>query len=113
MFARQLAAHFDADFIDVAVGDGAVGPREINVFKNAEGAALCSGKAWMLRGPFLVDDDDFARLDVAHKFGVDQVKRAGFAGQHPGVATLPRQSGRKPKGSRTPINSCSVMMTRE
>ena len=42
MFARELAAHFHADFIDVAVGDGAVGPREIDVFKNAEGAAFCA-----------------------------------------------------------------------
>ena len=44
MFARQLAAHFHADFINVAVGDGAVRPREIDVFKNAKRAALLLGK---------------------------------------------------------------------
>ncbi|HAM41516.1 MAG TPA: hypothetical protein DCP69_09310, partial [Candidatus Omnitrophica bacterium] len=28
------------------------------------------------------DDDDFARLHVAHKFGADEIQRAGFRGQH-------------------------------
>ena len=40
----------------------------------------------MLRQPVLVDDDDLARLDVADELGVDQIQRAGFAGEHPGVA---------------------------
>ena len=39
----------------------------------------------MLRDAILVDDDDFAGLDVADKFGVDQIERAGFAGEHPGI----------------------------
>ena len=36
----------------------------------------------------LVDDDDLARLDVADELGVDQIQRAGFAGEHPGVVHL-------------------------
>ena len=30
----------------------------------------------MLRNALLVDDDNFARLDVAHELGVNQIKRA-------------------------------------
>jgi hypothetical protein len=36
----------------------------------------------------LIDDDDFARLDVAHKLRVNQIQRAGFAGDHPGAVNL-------------------------
>src|SRR5438093_1161594 len=83
-FAGELAAHFDADFIDVAIGDGAVGPREIDVFEDAEGAAVVAGKGLDAIEAVLVDDDDFARLDIADELGVDEVEGAGFAGQDPG-----------------------------
>ncbi len=46
----------------------------------------------------LVDDDDFARLDVADEFGVDQVQRARFAGQHPGVVQA--ADAQRPKAVR-------------
>ena len=35
VFARELAAHFLADVIDGVPVNHAVGPREINIFKNA------------------------------------------------------------------------------
>jgi len=89
MFARELTAHFHADFIHVAVGDGAVGPREIDVFKNAKRAALMLGERLNALQAVLVDDHDLARLDVADKLGVDQIERARFTRKHPGIADLP------------------------
>ncbi len=35
-----------------------------------------------------VNDDNLARFDVAYKIGVDEVERAGFAGQNVGIAQL-------------------------
>ncbi len=87
-FARELPAHLDAHLVDVAVGDGAVGPGEIDVFEDAERAALVLGKGLHAGQAVLVDDHDLARLDVADELGVDQVQGAGFAGQHPGVVEL-------------------------
>ena len=53
MFARELAAHFHADFIDVAVRDGAVrAARNKRIQKCRTRARCCSGKAWMLVSPF-------------------------------------------------------------
>ena len=45
-----------------------------------------------------VDDDNFTRLNVAHQFGVDQIQRAGFTGQHPGAIDFPNAQGTKPMG---------------
>jgi hypothetical protein len=86
MFARELAAHFHPRLIDVPVGDGAVGPGEIDIFENAERAARLLGKCLNAFQAVLVDDNDFARLDVADEPGVNQVERAGLAGEHPAVA---------------------------
>ena len=36
----------------------------------------------------VVDDHDLAGFDVADEVGADDVQRAGFAGEHPGVAAL-------------------------
>ncbi len=36
----------------------------------------------------LVDDDDLARLHVAHELGVDQIQRAGLARKHPAIVQL-------------------------
>ncbi len=85
VFARELAAHFLAHVIDAAPGNGAVRPREIDVFKNAEGAALVCGKRLQAGQPFFVDDDDFARLHVADELGLNLVEGHRFAGQHPRV----------------------------
>ena len=95
MFARELAAHFLADFVDVVAVDDAVGPREIDVFKNAERALLVRGKRLDAGQPFFVDDDDFARLHVADEFGVNQIERGGLAGKH--IRTV----GRAADGQRT------------
>ena len=37
---------------------------------------------------FIVDDNDFAILDLADKFCADEIKRAGFRGQNPAAADL-------------------------
>jgi hypothetical protein len=52
--------------------------------------------------------------NIADELRVDQIKRRRLAGEHPAaVRRLPMESGRKPCGSRAPINSFSVMMTSE
>ena len=97
-FAGELAAHVHADFIDVAVGDVAVRAGEIDVFKDAEGAALLFGKGLEALKALLVDDDNLAWLDVADKFGVDQVERAGFAGKDVGIAEFAYAEGAETEG---------------
>ena len=101
-FSRaSCAAHFDADLVNVAIGDVAVGTREINVFENAKRAALvCSGKAWMLRKPFLSMMTISPGSHVADEFGVDQIEGAGFAGQDPGVTDLADGERAKPDRDR-------------
>lgn len=59
VLARQLPPHLDADAIDVAVGDRAVGPGEVNVFEDTEGAALVRGKGLHALQAVLIDDDNF------------------------------------------------------
>lgn len=98
VLAGELAAHFDADFVNVPIGNGAVRAREINVFENAEGAAFMFGKCLDAGEAFLVDDDDFAGFDVADEFGVDQIQRAGFAGEDPGIVNLADAQGAEAVG---------------
>src|SRR5204863_4563760 len=85
---RKLPSHFDPDFRDIAIGNGAVGPREIDVFENAEGPPLMFWKGLQAREPVPIDDHDFAGLDVANKFGVNQIQGASLAGEYPGVTEL-------------------------
>ena len=43
--------------------------------------------------PLLVDGDDFARLDVAHELGADDVEGAGLAAEHVALAQPPNREG--------------------
>ncbi len=95
MFTRELAAHFFADFINAVAVDDAVGPGEIDVFKNAERVLFVRGKSLDAGQPLVVDDNDFTRFHVADEFGVNQVERGGFAGKH--ISTV----GRAANGQRT------------
>ena len=114
VLAGELAAHFLADFIDgVAVDDG-VGAGKIDVLENAEGALGLLGEGLDAGEAFFVDDNDFAGENIAHELGVDEVEGGGFAGEHPGaIGGAADGEGRKPWGSRAPMSSRSVMMTRE
>src|SRR5258708_34380208 len=88
-YTTLFRSHFHADLIDVAVGDGAVGTREIDVLENAERAPFVQRKGLQTLEAVLVDDHDFPRLHVADEFGVNQLERARLAGEHPGLAHPP------------------------
>ena len=81
-----MPAHVHPHPVDVLVGNGAVGPREIDVLKDAKGAPLLFRESLNAFEPAFVDDHDFAGLDIADEFGVNQVERTGFAGENPGIA---------------------------
>ena len=85
MLAGEGATEVDADLGDVAALEVAVGPREIDELEDAKRVRLL-GAFPRVDGAdaVLVDDDDFARLDVADELGLDQVQRAGLAGEDMG-----------------------------
>jgi len=99
-FASEFAAHVDSNLIDIAVGNGAVGPGEIDVFENAKGATLLFGEGLVAVETVLIDHENFARKEVTDKFGVNEVESAGFAGEHPGVVEFAKAQG--PKAERIP-----------
>ena len=88
--AGELAAHVRAHLADVDALERAVGPREVDVLENAEAEPVASAGTGCERAQaVLVDDDDFARLDVADEFGAgDDVERAALAREHPRVVDL-------------------------
>ena len=80
-FSRQFASHLHAHFSDVHASDHAVGTCEVHVFKHTK----CRTLLW--KRPFraqavLVDDQHFARFDLANKLGMDEIKCACFRCEH-------------------------------
>ena len=105
MLARQQAAEHFAAFVDGAAENHAVGPREIDVLKNAVLLRLFRREVNRFDAGS-GDAHHFAGLDFANVLRVEQIERAGFlatiqASSPLGVTSLPRLSGRKPRGSRT------------
>ena len=84
-FAGELAADALARLVDAGALDDAVGPGEIDVLEDAE-PAVAAAERQQARDPVGADDDDLAGGDVAHEIGADDVERAGFRGQDPGLA---------------------------
>ena len=76
-FAGELDADPLAHVVDVRALDGRIGPGEVDVLEDAE-ALRDLGEGLDRAQPLLVDDDDLARLDVAHELGADDVERAGL-----------------------------------
>src|SRR6185436_11640641 len=77
-------------------GDRAVRPGKVDIFKNAERAPFMFRKRADAAHAILVDDHDLAWLDIAEKFGMNQIEGAGLARQHPGVAHLADRERAKP-----------------
>src|SRR5439155_25612049 len=96
ILTRELASHLDAHFVNVAIINRAVRAREIDIFENAKSPALMLRKCLDASQPIFVDDDDFARLDIADELRMNQIKRAGFAGEHPRVTHLAAARGAEP-----------------
>ena len=71
--------------IDGAAEDQAVGPREIDVLEDAVLVRLLGGEMQRFDAGS-GDAHHFAGLDFADVFGAEQIERAGFRGDDPGVA---------------------------
>ena len=82
--ARQLATHFGPNFANGDAADLAVRPREVNVLEHAEGRLLRLERKFRTHS-VLVDNEHFTRLDIANKFGVNQIEGAGFRRNYIGV----------------------------
>src|SRR3954462_7561986 len=94
-FTRQLAPHLNANFVDVAIGNVAVRTGEIDVLKDAERAALVLGKSLDTGQAILVDRHDFAGLDITNELRMNEIKRAGFAGEDITIANPAQAQGTK------------------
>ena len=80
----------------------------------AWGRCRSAGNGRQRRWPVGVDDEQLARLELPDEAGADDVEGRRLRGQHPAAASSrPRQRGRKPLGSRTPISRSWSMRTRE
>ena len=111
-FARQLAAEIGAHFVDALAEHFAVGPREIHVLEDAVRQRRVRERLDRSQA-MRADDQDLARLDVAHVGGADQVERAGFEVTAQASPSRPSASGRKPCGSRTAIRLSLVISANE
>ena len=83
-----MAPHLDSHFIHIAIRNRAVRTGKVNVFEDAKGAAVLIRKRVQAGNAFLVDDDDFAGLDIAHEFRLNEIEGASLAGKHPGLTQL-------------------------
>src|SRR5580704_2524344 len=87
-FAGELSADPFARLINAGPLDDAVWPGEVDVLEHAE-AALEVLERHHAAHPARADDDNFPGFDVALEPGADDVERAGFRSQDPGLAEPP------------------------
>src|SRR5262249_7387217 len=88
----------DTNLVHIAVGDGAVRPGKIDVFEDAERAALVLWKCLHTGHALFINHYDFTRFDVADKLGMYEVKGARFAGKHPAIPDSSK--AKRPKAKR-------------
>ena len=62
-----------------------IGAREVDILEHAEPFRDLAERPHAVDA-LVVDDDDLARLHVAHELGADDLERAGLARQHPALA---------------------------
>ena len=87
MLARQLAAHLHARLADIDAGNGAVGPRKIDILENAKRASR-GGERPFRTDAGIVNDHDLARFHFADVFGLNQVQCATLRGEDVGAVLL-------------------------
>ncbi len=82
--AGELAADTLARVVDARPLDDTIRSGEIDVLEDAEPAVATAERQ---QAPYTVrvDDDDLAGSDVAHEICADDVERAGFRSQDPGL----------------------------
>src|SRR5438105_14985865 len=90
MFAGEQAAEHFATLVDGAAKNDAVRPREVNMLENAL-LVLLGGSEVNGLDAALGDAHHFAGLDFADVLRVEQIERAGFAGDEPGGAAAGRR----------------------
>lgn len=88
----------DAHIIDVAVEAG-----KIDVFENAVRPFFLL-QAFIRKNAVAGDGHDLTRFDITDKFAADRGDGTAFRCHDPDISLLPRQRGRRPNGSRTPIS---------
>jgi hypothetical protein len=82
------------------------------VLEDAESSAGALERAQRAHA-LAVDHQHLAGLDVAHELRGDEVEGRGLAGDDVGAAKMPRESGRKPCGSRAAISVSPTSTTTE
>ena len=80
VLARQQAAEVFARFLHGPSEDDGIGPREIDVFKDAVGVIADGGVA-LASHALGADDDHLAGIDVAEIDGVDEIEGAGLGSE--------------------------------
>ena len=104
-FLGQLPAQGFARQVDrVRPEDLAVRPGKVHVFEHAHrGLGLREGP--VAADAVLVQHDQFARFDLSHTIGSDQIESAGFGGHQPTLLHAPQaeraESVRVPGGDHT------------
>ena len=78
--AREFDAAGFAHVVDAAAADDRVRPGEIDVLEDARPRRQLAERLFRM-GAVLVEDENFAVLDVAHVLGADDVERAGLGGE--------------------------------
>src|SRR6266498_3750554 len=79
MLARELAAERAAYAIDRAPEDRAVGPREVHQLEDATLAGFRrQGRQLVDLGWRALNAQEFARLQLTHRGGADQIECAGL-----------------------------------
>ena len=79
-FTGQLRAAGLADVVDAAAADDRVRPGEVDIFEDAR-TRRHRLERLVRMSAFVVEDQDFAVLDVAHMLRADDVERAGLRRQ--------------------------------
>ncbi len=87
ILARQLGADRLAHAIDRAAARHRIGPREIDMLEHARARAHLSEGADRAHAGF-GDDDELARLDLAHELGAAHVERDRFRREDHRIAEL-------------------------
>jgi hypothetical protein len=85
--ARQFGTDLLARVVDRRALHDRIRPGEVDVFEYAEPLARTAERFDAVHA-LVVDHDQLARLDVAHKVGADDVERAGLACQYPAAGAL-------------------------
>ncbi len=85
ILARELGAHFHPQWIHAAIADDAIRTSEVDVFEDAERVAFPLHRLRAVKAA-CIDDDHFARLDLALVDRAEMVQRTRLGRDHPAVA---------------------------